>query len=132
MSGAANGIGSEPVYDTHIAHKHSAHVAVAAAAEPQLHGEGRHMLLVLEEHLLLLHSLLLQLASDSKLLLSLKLRRLSLKILFWALGTKLSTPFLSSMMFVEAESSSSDCDLYSAELWHLDTAAASTILLRIG
>ena len=73
MSGAANGIGSEPVYGTHIAHKHSAHVAVAAAAEPQLHGEGRHMLLVLEEHLLLLHSLLLQLASDSKLLLSLKL-----------------------------------------------------------
>ena len=79
-SPCGGGLGPEPGYDTHIAHTHSAHVAVAAAAEPQLHGERRHMLLVLEEHLLLLHSLLLQLACVSKHLISLMLMCLSLKI----------------------------------------------------
>ena len=105
-------------------------VAVAAAVEPQLHGEERHLLL-LEEHLLLLHSLLLQLACVSKHLLSFMLMRLSVKMLFWTIETMLSTPFLSSTMFNEVESTTSDCALHSAELWHLAPATASTMLWRI-
>ena len=76
-SPCGGGLGSEPGYDTHIAHTHSAHVAVAAAAEPQLPGEGRHKLLVLEEHLLPPHSLLLQLARVGQNQLSLMLMHLS-------------------------------------------------------
>ena len=66
------------------------------------------MLLVLEEHLLLLHSLLLQLACVSKHLISLMLMCLSLKILFWTPEALLSGTILSAMRYSLARSAVAD------------------------